>query len=192
VQSVALGGGRAMTEHGLIPIPGPTVVELLCMGEAPGLGGPVDPELATPTGVALLRVLADEFGSMPAMIPHAVGIGAGARNPANHANITRVLVGTTTASALNTPPCSRLTLTTSTPRLRPQVLTDPFASGALARRLANTHSHEERPSRAYDFGVGAVRTRVALGTRHIDLDEHDRRASLHSRSHSLAAGAGDH
>src|SRR5262245_32309273 len=49
---IALGGGRASTEHGPIPVPGPAVVELLRASSAPAFGGPVEIELATPTGVA--------------------------------------------------------------------------------------------------------------------------------------------
>lgn len=94
---IALGGGRADTEHGPIPIPGPAVVELLRMAGIPGIGGPIDLELATPTGVALLSVLADAFGAMPAMIPDAVGVGAGGLDPRGHVNVTRIVTGAVTA-----------------------------------------------------------------------------------------------
>ena len=90
---IALGGGRARTEHGPIPVPGPAVVELLRAHDAPGFGGPVDIELATPTGVALMVVLADGFGPMPEMRPEAVGAGAGTAAPEGHANLTRLVVG---------------------------------------------------------------------------------------------------
>ena len=66
---IALGGGRARTEHGPIPVPGPAVVELLRAHDAPGFGGPVDIELATPTGVALMVTLADGFGPLPGIRP---------------------------------------------------------------------------------------------------------------------------
>jgi uncharacterized protein (TIGR00299 family) protein len=91
---IALGGGRAHTEHGPIPVPGPAVVELLRASGAPGFGGPVDIELATPTGVALMVTLADAFGPLPELRPQAVGAGAGAAEPEGHANLTRLVVGT--------------------------------------------------------------------------------------------------
>lgn len=90
---IALGGGRARTEHGPVPVPGPAVVELLRAHDAPGFGGPVDIELATPTGVALMVTLADGFGPMPGLRPEAVGAGAGTAEPEGHANLTRLVVG---------------------------------------------------------------------------------------------------
>jgi uncharacterized protein (TIGR00299 family) protein len=90
---IALGGGRARTEHGPIPVPGPAVVELLRAHDAPGFGGPVDFELATPTGVALMVTLADGFGPLPELRPELVGVGAGTAEPEGHANLTRLVVG---------------------------------------------------------------------------------------------------
>ena len=78
---IALGGGRARTEHGPIPVPGPAVVELLRAHDAPGFGGPIDIELATPTGVALMVTLADGFGPLPEIRPELVGAGAGTAEP---------------------------------------------------------------------------------------------------------------
>jgi len=96
---IALGGGRAHTEHGPIPVPGPAVVELLRAHDAPGFGGPVDIELATPTGVALMVTLADEFGPLPEIRPELVGVGAGTAEPEGHANLTRLVVGSPVAGA---------------------------------------------------------------------------------------------
>ena len=96
---IALGGGRARTEHGPIPVPGPAVVELLKAHGAPGFGGPVDIELATPTGVALMVTLADEFGPLPELRPELVGSGAGTAEPEGHANLTRLVVGAPLAAS---------------------------------------------------------------------------------------------
>lgn len=96
---IALGGGRADTEHGSIPVPGPAVIELLRAHRAPGFGGPIELELATPTGVALMVTLAETFGPMPAMATHSVGVGAGGRDPADHPNITRLVIGDAVAGA---------------------------------------------------------------------------------------------
>jgi len=49
-------------------------------------------ELATPTGVALLRTLASEFGPMPAMKSMAIGYGAGDHNPDGWPNALRVFI----------------------------------------------------------------------------------------------------
>jgi uncharacterized protein (TIGR00299 family) protein len=90
---IALGGGRIGTAHGTIPVPGPAVLELLRAAGAPGAGGPVDLELATPTGVAVAVTLASEFGPLPVLAPERIGTGAGRRDPAGHANVTRLIVG---------------------------------------------------------------------------------------------------
>src|SRR3954466_8668508 len=47
---VALGSGSVRTAHGVLPVPGPAVLELLA-GRAVAASGPDAGELATPTGV---------------------------------------------------------------------------------------------------------------------------------------------
>src|SRR4051812_43910834 len=51
VSPIALGGGQVQTMHGTLTVPGPAVLELLRGSELAAYGGPVDRELATPTGV---------------------------------------------------------------------------------------------------------------------------------------------
>jgi uncharacterized protein (TIGR00299 family) protein len=91
VSKVSVGGGTVGTEHGRLPVPPPAVVELL--RGVPSSGGPVDLELCTPTGAALLTTLADDWGSQPAMTVSGVGVGAGGQDPDGHANVLRLLVG---------------------------------------------------------------------------------------------------
>src|SRR5690349_18293591 len=61
---VALGSGRVRSAHGELPGPVPAVLEL-SRGWQVVAGGAG--ELATPTGMALLRVLADRCTPLPAM-----------------------------------------------------------------------------------------------------------------------------
>jgi uncharacterized protein (TIGR00299 family) protein len=91
VSRVSVGGGSVGSEHGRLPVPPPAVVELL--RGVPSAGGPVDMELCTPTGAALLATLADGWGPQPPMNVTAVGVGAGSRDPEGHANVLRLLVG---------------------------------------------------------------------------------------------------
>jgi uncharacterized protein (TIGR00299 family) protein len=95
VSAVSVGGGTVATEHGRLPVPPPAVVELL--RGVPSSGGPVDLELCTPTGAALLTTLADDWGHQPAMSVARIGVGAGGRDPVGHANVLRLLVGDATS-----------------------------------------------------------------------------------------------
>jgi hypothetical protein len=88
---VALGHGRVQTDHGLLPLPAPATLELL-------KGVPTEPahvewETVTPTGAAILRVLVDEYGPLPAMRPEAVGYGAGNDRPGAMPNLVRLTLG---------------------------------------------------------------------------------------------------
>jgi pyridinium-3,5-bisthiocarboxylic acid mononucleotide nickel chelatase len=87
---VALGSGRVATAHGDLPVPAPAVLEL-SRGWRVLPGG--DGELATPTGMALVRALARECGPLPPMTVTTVGIGAGGRDVPGRANVTRVVLG---------------------------------------------------------------------------------------------------
>ena len=93
VSPIALGGGQVRTAHGVIPVPGPAVLELLAASNLVGYGGPVDVELATPTGVAILAELAAGAGPMPAMQVTATGVGLGGRDLAEQPNVVRIVVG---------------------------------------------------------------------------------------------------
>ncbi|HEX9259714.1 MAG TPA: nickel pincer cofactor biosynthesis protein LarC [Acidimicrobiales bacterium] len=92
--AVATGSGTVRGAHGLLPNPAPAVVALLAAAGAPTHGLEVPVELATPTGVALLAALADEWGPMPAMVPSAVGYGSGSRDMPDRPNVVQVVIGT--------------------------------------------------------------------------------------------------
>lgn len=86
---IAVGGGRVETSHGTIPVPVPATVELL--KDANMVGGPVDSELATPTGCAIYMELCDEIKEfIPMMKTKKVGYGAG-RKDFNHPNVLRII-----------------------------------------------------------------------------------------------------
>ena len=85
----ALGSGTVDTQHGTLPVPAPATVALLLgiptsMSSAPG-------ELTTPTGAALLKLVAG-FGPVPPLTPQYIGYGAGTRD-IGQPNICRLLVG---------------------------------------------------------------------------------------------------
>ena len=123
VSPVAVGSGRVHGAHGEMPVPPPAVAELL--RGVPSLAGPGERELCTPTGAALLTAHATSYGVQPPMTVQVVGVGAGGRDPATHANVLRLFVGEAVApagSSLSRPrtaptarSCWRPTSTTSTP-----------------------------------------------------------------------------
>ncbi|MCL6480692.1 MAG: nickel pincer cofactor biosynthesis protein LarC [Firmicutes bacterium] len=90
---VNVGGGRARTAHGTLPVPAPAAAELL-KGAATYSTG-VDRELATPTGVAIASTLATQFGPLPPMRVEAIGYGAGSWELAEQPNVLRLFLGET-------------------------------------------------------------------------------------------------
>ncbi len=102
---VPTGLGMVRTEHGAMPIPGPTVVELLRGAPLYSRGTPV--ELVTPTGAAILAALAEGFGDVPMMRVEAAGYGAGSQR-LGFPNVLRVLVGQEEARMLPVPPADRV------------------------------------------------------------------------------------
>lgn len=87
---IATGIGMARGEHGLYPIPGPAVTELL--KGAPVYTRGVPYELVTPTGAAIVAATASRFGDPPPFTLRATGYGAGDRD-LEHPNVLRLLLG---------------------------------------------------------------------------------------------------
>jgi hypothetical protein len=90
-----VGGGTVKCAHGTFPVPAPATVELL--KEAPVYSSGLQVELATPTGVAILRTLVKRFAPFPDMKIEKAAYGAGTRNFPGHANVVRLTLGETQA-----------------------------------------------------------------------------------------------
>ncbi|HOI40749.1 MAG TPA: nickel pincer cofactor biosynthesis protein LarC [Methanobacterium sp.] len=89
----ALGGGRIKTRHGNLSVPAPATLEIL--KNVPVIGGPVNYELTTPTGAALLVNMVDEFTDFyPVIINQNVSYGAG-KLDLEFPNVLRIVTGTT-------------------------------------------------------------------------------------------------
>jgi uncharacterized protein (TIGR00299 family) protein len=95
---VAVGGGTVTFSHGTVSVPAPAVLEIVRRHHIPILRGPANEELATPTGVAILANLVDEYvEGPPPLVPEKVGYGAGLKELANAPNVMRVVVGESVA-----------------------------------------------------------------------------------------------
>jgi len=90
---VSVGGGQQAMGHGTYPIPAPAVVEIAAAADWAISGGPVEAELLTPTGAAILAELAAGVDTLPALSVAASGYGAGDRSFEAHPNVLRSTVG---------------------------------------------------------------------------------------------------
>lgn len=155
---VAVGSGRVAAAHGELPVPVPAVAEL-AVGWRVFAGG--DGELATPTGMALVTVLAASCTELPAMRLTATGVGAGGRDTAGRPNVVRVLV----CSGDEVPFARREIVLEANvddldPRVWPTVLAALLDGGASDAWLVPIAMKKGRP--AHTLCVLAPESRVAL------------------------------
>jgi uncharacterized protein (DUF111 family) len=77
---VAIGGGEVSFSHGTFPVPAPATAEIITRYDISVEYGPIDTELFTPTGAALLAALAPVFIDRPSrtpLFPHQINMGVG-------------------------------------------------------------------------------------------------------------------
>ena len=76
---VAVGSGVIKTQHGILPVPAPAVINLL--KDVPTVGGIPKTELTTPTGASILINITDEYiSSQPLLYNKTVGYGSGKKD----------------------------------------------------------------------------------------------------------------
>ena len=90
---LAVGGGEVEMSHGIYPVPAPAVVEIAERTDLTLVGGPVDRELLTPTGAAILGAVAEGVDQLPTIDATGAGYGAGDATLPEHPNVLRALVG---------------------------------------------------------------------------------------------------
>ena len=86
-----VGGGTVQCAHGTLPVPAPATVELL--KDAPVYSSGAQVELVTPTGAAIVKVLAKRFAGFPKMKIDRAGYGAGSRDLTGQPNVVRLTIG---------------------------------------------------------------------------------------------------
>ncbi|MCL7413480.1 MAG: nickel pincer cofactor biosynthesis protein LarC [ANME-2 cluster archaeon] len=93
---VAVGGGYVDTSHGTLPVPAPATLAVLNSSRLVWRGGPVEHELLTPTGAAILAYLTQQYGTTctvyPQMNSTGTGYGAGSKDT-GMPNMLRTVMG---------------------------------------------------------------------------------------------------
>ncbi|MBF0195270.1 MAG: nickel pincer cofactor biosynthesis protein LarC [Magnetococcales bacterium] len=87
---VPTGSGFVDCQHGRLPIPVPAVAELLRKNGVPIRHDPVEAELVTPTGAAILVTLVKRFGSLDLTRIDRIGYGLGSRKIPGRPNVLRI------------------------------------------------------------------------------------------------------
>jgi uncharacterized protein (DUF111 family) len=155
-------------------VPAPAVLSLLA--GVPVTAGPAAQEMTTPTGAAVLATLVDEWGELPPMTVRRTGMGAGSRDPAEVANVLRLVLGEPAAAAP-----TALLLETNVddldPRLWPAVLQRLLDVGASDAWLTPILMKKGRPAHTLSVlctrsAAADVRRVVFAETSTIGLREH--------------------
>jgi uncharacterized protein (TIGR00299 family) protein len=146
-----VGSGTVEIAHGRFPVPPPAVLSLL--RGAPIYSTEVIGELVTPTGAAIIKAVAQEFGPLPQMLVSSIGYGAGTREYEDFPNALRVVVGETSDVETSDPPVAdveRLVmLETNIDDMSPQVfgyvMDKAFELGALDCYFTPVQMKKNRP-----------------------------------------------
>ncbi|MEB2308823.1 MAG: nickel pincer cofactor biosynthesis protein LarC [Candidatus Brocadiaceae bacterium] len=93
---IPTGCGYTICEHGTFPVPTPATAELLKNHLLKSV--PVEKELTTPTGAAIITTLGEGLRTNPEMKILQIGYGAGTHDNPNIPNLLRIFIGETTPS----------------------------------------------------------------------------------------------
>lgn len=143
---VPTGRGQVKIAHGYCAVPTPGTAELL--KGVPLSDVPVDAELTTPTGAAIIKTLVSQFSdSVPEMTIDTIGYGAGTREFDDRANVLRLIIGETTgvATAGDTVMLLETNLDDTTPEILGYTKRLLLAAGALDVYSASIQMKKDRP-----------------------------------------------
>jgi len=143
-----VGGGTVKCAHGTFPIPAPATLEIL--RNAPVYSGEIQKELVTPTGAAIVSVLASRFSNFPRMKPEKVGYGAGSRDLKDFPNVLRITIGETLEEHSTLVPEEAITILEAnvddmTPQLFGYVMERALQAGALDVFATSVLMKKNRP-----------------------------------------------
>lgn len=140
---VALGEGTVETAHGRLPLPAPATFELL--RGIPTVPAHVRWETVTPTGAAILRTIADEFCSLPAMTVESIGHGAGDDRKGPMPNVLRAVIGSSSSSAADRVVCLETNLDDFVPEHFDHLMERLLEAGALDVSVQHQQMKKNRP-----------------------------------------------
>jgi pyridinium-3,5-bisthiocarboxylic acid mononucleotide nickel chelatase len=173
---VPLGSGTVQTAHGRMPVPAPATLELLEGQEVrfEGVG-----ELTTPTGAALVKVLAS-VRPPPQMVVERVGYGVGTREMADRPNVLRATLGRPSVQAAEGTYVLETNLDDCSPQLLGTLLEALLAAGALDAWVVPATMKKGRPGHLLGVLATAekrqalaelvLRESTALGVRHYPVE----------------------
>ena len=143
--TVPLGQGHVQTAHGRMPIPGPATLRLL--RGFPVEQGPPASERTTPTGAAILAVLARPAPVPLRYVPERVGIGIGTLDSPAVPNLLRAVWGhpADDAPAAEHLECAEANLDDANPEWLGYLMERLLAAGALDVALLPVHMKKNRP-----------------------------------------------
>ncbi len=91
VSPINVGAGQVRCAHGILPVPAPATA-LLLKGIPSYSSDSIEGELCTPTGAALVKYFAFDYGPQPVMSVDEIGYGMGKKD-FEQANCVRVMIG---------------------------------------------------------------------------------------------------
>lgn len=138
--------GMVEMAHGKFPLPAPATAEILKNTPWRTLG--IEGEIVTPTGAAIIKEFAEEFGPMPAMSIESTGYGSGKKD-FGIPNVLRMMVGES-SEIYSTETGEVALVETNIDDLSPQVyevvMERLFAAGALDVYLTPIQMKKNRPA----------------------------------------------
>jgi pyridinium-3,5-bisthiocarboxylic acid mononucleotide nickel chelatase len=142
---VNLGSGFVNTAHGVLPVPAPATALLMKDSLVYSTKSPF--ELTTPTGAAILKSVARDFGAMPCIRYEKTGTGAGCRELKEQPNILRIFIGEMEGeSAAHRVTVIETNIDDMNPQIYDYVFEELFSKGALDVYLSQIIMKKTRPA----------------------------------------------